>query len=60
MRVEWPVANVDFDADRSNSGGKKNARRNNGNEQKFAFNHIALIHARTALANTLLVARKTF
>jgi hypothetical protein len=39
MVVEWPVANLDFDAIRSNSGRKKNTRRNNGNEQKFVFNH---------------------
>ena len=52
MVVIWPVANLDFDASRSNSGGKKNIRRNNGDEQKFVFNHHTTDHARAALANT--------
>jgi hypothetical protein len=38
MVVEWPVANLDLNAIRSNSGGKKNTRRNNGDEQKFVSN----------------------
>lgn len=45
MAVEWPVANLDFDAIRSNSGRNKNTRANNGNEQKFVVNHVPLIHA---------------
>lgn len=48
MVVEWPVANLDFDALRSNRGGKKDARRNNGNEQKFVLNHTPLIRARAS------------
>ena len=39
MVVEWPVANLDLNAIRSNSGGEKNTRRNNGDEQKFVSNH---------------------
>jgi hypothetical protein len=39
MVVEWFVANLDLDAIRSNGGRNKNARRNNGSEQKFVFNH---------------------
>jgi hypothetical protein len=39
MAVVWPVANLDFDPLRSNSGGKKETHRNNGDEQKFVFNH---------------------
>jgi hypothetical protein len=39
MVVKLLVANLDFDAIRSNSGRNKNARRNNGSEQKFVFNH---------------------
>ena len=58
MVVEWPVANLDLNAIRSNSGGKKNTRRNNGDEQKFVsnhqlvFNHYITDHGRAALANT--------
>jgi hypothetical protein len=37
--VEWPVANLDLNAIRSNNSGKKNTRRNNGDEQKFVSNH---------------------
>ena len=32
MIVEWPVANLDFEALRSNSGRKKDTRHNNGDE----------------------------
>jgi hypothetical protein len=39
MIVEWPVANLDFDPLRSNSGGKQDARRNNGDEKKFVCSH---------------------
>lgn len=39
MIVEWPVANLDFDPLRSNGGGKKDARRNNGDEKKFVYSH---------------------
>ena len=39
MVVEWSVANLDLDAIRSNGGRNKNARGNNGSEQKFVFNH---------------------
>jgi len=39
MVVEWPVAHPDLNAIRSNSSGKKNTRRNNGDEQKFVSNH---------------------
>jgi hypothetical protein len=39
MAVVWTIANLDFDANRSNSGGKKKTRRNNGDEQKFVFIH---------------------
>jgi hypothetical protein len=59
MVVEWPVANLDFDASRSNSGGNKNTRRNNGDEQKLVFNHCTTDHAHTAVANAFLVARNT-
>ena len=60
MVVEWPVANLDFETIRSNSGRNKNTRRNKGDEQKFVFNHWVTNHAHTALANTVLVARNTF
>ena len=64
MVVEWPVANLDFDALRSNRGGKKDARRNNGNEQKFVFNHTPLIRARASrhmgLSRTAGRARSRF
>jgi hypothetical protein len=60
MVVVWLVPNLDCDASRSNGGGKKNARRNNGDEQKFVFNHFTTDHARSALANTFLVAHNTF
>ena len=39
MVIVWPVANLDFDASRSNRGGKKDTRRNNCDEQKFIFDH---------------------
>jgi hypothetical protein len=52
MIVEWPVANLDLNAICSNSGRKKNTRRNNGDEQKFVFNHYVTDHGRAALANT--------
>src|ERR1700680_4078748 len=42
MVVEWFVANLDLDAIRSNGGRNKNARRNNGSEQKFVFNHCTI------------------
>ena len=41
MVVKLFVANLDLDAIRSNSGRNKKARRNNGSEQKFVFNHCA-------------------
>lgn len=52
MAVEWPVANLDLNAIRSNSSRKKNTRRNNGDEQKFVFNHYITDHGRAAPANT--------
>ena len=58
--VERPVANLDRDAVRSHNGWSKNARRNNGCEQKFVFNHPPTDHALTVPANTVLVARDTF
>jgi len=39
MVVGWPVANPNLNPIRSNSGGKKNTRRNNDDEQKFVSNH---------------------
>lgn len=39
MAVVWPVANLDLDAIRSNSGWNKNTRGNKGDEQKFVFYH---------------------
>ena len=41
MVVEWFVANLDLDI-RSNGGRNKNARRNNGSEQKFTFGHCII------------------
>jgi len=41
MVVEWFVANLDLDI-RSNGGRNNNARRNNGSEQKFVFNHCTI------------------
>jgi hypothetical protein len=59
MVVKRPVANLDLNATRSNSGRNKNARHQNGGEQKFAFYHPPTDHALIVLANTVLVARDT-
>jgi hypothetical protein len=59
MVVKRPVADLDINADGSNSGRNKNARHQNGGEQKFAFNHPPTDHATIVLANTVLVARDT-
>jgi hypothetical protein len=59
MAVIRPVADLDINADCSNSGRNENARHQNGGEQKFAFNHPPTDHAPIVLANTVLVARDT-
>jgi hypothetical protein len=59
MVIERPVADLDFNAVRSNSGRNKNARHQNRSEQKFVFNHPATDHALIVLANTALVACDT-
>lgn len=59
MIVKWPVANLDFDALRSNSGRQKDAGRNDSDEKKFVFDHYPNDHRRTAVANALLVGGNT-
>ncbi len=59
MVVIGPVADLDLNITRSSSGRKKNARHQNGCEQKFAFNHPPTDHATIMLANTVSVARDT-
>jgi hypothetical protein len=60
MVVVWPVANLDLNPLGSNSGRKKETRRNNGDEQKFVFDHYPADHAPTPLANTSLDSGSCF
>lgn len=60
MIIKWAVANFDLDAIGSNSCRDQNARRQNGQEQKFVFRHAVTDHARVPAANTVLVVRHAF
>ena len=44
--VKGPVPDLDFNSIRSNEGGEKHARHQNGREQKFIFDHPLLIMGR--------------
>jgi hypothetical protein len=46
MVIEGPVTDFDLDALRANRGRQKDARHNDGDEQKFIFDHTPLIRAR--------------
>jgi len=60
MTVEWPVANLDFEALRPNSGRQKDTRRNDDQEEKFIFDHYTLmITGAPPVANAFLVAGNT-
>lgn len=53
MVVIWPVAKLDGDALCSHSNWSENARCNNGDEQKFVFNHSLTDHVSSISANTV-------